>query len=50
MRLHCNLVLKINKLIQKFDEKTHRDPGHGVRIHMLGLALIELQVWYELDH
>ena len=25
---------KINKLIHKFDEKTHRDPGHGVRIQM----------------
>ena len=33
-RSHCDLVLKINKLIQNFDEKTHRDPGHGVRIHL----------------
>ena len=34
IRSHCDLVFKINKLIQKFDEKTRRDPGHGVRIHV----------------
>ena len=33
-RFHCDLILKINKLIQKFVEKTRCDPGHGVRIHM----------------
>ena len=34
-RSHCDLVLQINKLIQKFDEETSRDPGHGVRIPIL---------------
>ena len=38
-RSHCDLVLKINKLIQKFEEKTRRDPGHGVRIHIVNFDL-----------
>ena len=37
-RSQCNLVLKINKLIKKFDGKARRDPGHGVRIHLFNFG------------
>ena len=48
-RSYCVLVLKINKLIKKFGEKTQRDPGHCVRIHIvkmfLGLFLATMKWW-----
>ena len=45
IRSHFDLVFKINKLIQKFDEKTCRDPGHGVRIHIMIFTFINIE-WY----